>query len=70
MKIGNKNVKVLKKHENMITRVRVEMTRKMTIAGKIIYAVIVTNMTSHRHYVIKTFDGIQDAFNFYKMAIA
>ena len=69
-KIGNKNVKVLRKHENAITNIRVEMTRKMTVAGKIIYAVVVTNMYTHRHYVIRTFDGIQKAFNFYKAALA
>ena len=69
-KIGNINVKVLKKHENRIIGVRVELTRKMTIAGKIIYAVIVTNMNTGAHYRIKTFDGLGRAFQMYKDALA
>ena len=68
-KIGNREVKVLKKHENRIIGIRVELTRKMTIAGKIIYAVIVTNMKTRHHYVIRTFDGIGKAFSFYKAAL-
>lgn len=69
-KIGNKNVKVIKDHRNSITNVQVELTRKMTIAGKLIYAVVVTNMRNGHHYVIKTYDGLGDAFKFYKAAIA
>lgn len=69
-KIGNINVKVLRKHENRIIGVRVELTRKMTIAGKIIYAVIVTNMKTGNHYLIKTFDGISGAWDMYKAALA
>ncbi|MCC8047322.1 MAG: hypothetical protein LIP12_17850 [Clostridiales bacterium] len=69
-KIGNINVKVLKKHENSCIGVKVELTRKMTVAGKIIYAVVVTNMRTGRHFRLWTFDGIQPAFKRYKEAIA
>ena len=69
-KIGNRGVKVLKKHENRIIGVRVELTRKMTIKGKIIYAVVVTNMKTGFHYLIKTYDGIGAAFQMYKDALA
>ena len=69
-KIGNINVKVLRKHENDIIGVRVELTRKMTIAGKIIHAVVITNMDTGRHYKIRTFEGIGPAFKLYKDAIA
>lgn len=70
MKIGNRGVKVLKKHNNFITGVRVELTRKMTIDGKIIYAVVVTNIKTGYHYRLFTFDGIQKAFRVYKAAVA
>ena len=69
-KIGNINVKVLRKHENSIIGVRVELVRKMTIAGKIIYVVVITNMGTGHHYVIRTFDGIIGAWNLYKAALA
>ncbi len=67
---GNKNVKVLKKHENLIIGTRVELTRKMTIKGVIIYAVVITNMNTGNHYKILTFDGIKAAYDTYKLAIA
>lgn len=70
MKRGNKGIKVLRKHENKITGIRVELNRKMTIRGKIIYAVIVTNMKSGHHYVVRTFDGILKAWELYKEALA
>lgn len=69
-KIGNKNVKVLRKHENLYTGVRVELTRKTTIDGRIIYAVVITNMRTGRHYRLWTYDGIQKAFYHYKGALA
>ena len=67
---GNEGVKVLRKHENRIIGVRVELTRKTTIKGVIIYAVVITNMRSGRHYVIRTFNGIGGAFEMYKAALA
>ena len=67
----NAGVKVLRKHENNLIGVRVELTCKMTIAGKIIYAVVVTNMQSGSHYRLWTYkDGIAKAFARYKEAIA
>ena len=70
MLIGNKNVKVIKKHTNDIIGVGVELTRKMTIAGKIIYAVVVTNLNTGYHYKILTFDGLGEALKTYKDAVA
>ena len=70
MRKGNMGVKVLRKHENKIIGVRVELNRKMTIKGKIIYAVIVTNMKSGHHYLIRTFDGISKAWELYKAALS
>ena len=69
-RLGNINVKVLKKHENNIIGVRVELTRKMTIKGTIIYAVVVTNMNTGRHYRLLTFEGVGEAYETYKKAIA
>lgn len=67
---GNEGVKVLRRHENRIIGVRVELTRKTTIWGSIIYAVVITNMHTGRHYVVKTFNGIGKAFDMYKAALA
>lgn len=69
-RLGNKNVKVIKKHENDIIGVRVELTRKMTIAGKIIYVVVVTNMGTGNHYKVKVHNGLGDALAYYKAALA
>ena len=69
-RIGNRKVKVLRKHENKLTGVRVELTRKMTIDAKIIYAVVITNMSTGNHYYLETFHGIQGAWNTYKLALA
>ena len=69
-KIGNKNVKVLRKHENTYIGVRVELTRKTTIDGKIIHAVVVTNMNTGRHYKIWAYDGIKGAYIRYLEAVA
>ena len=67
---GNRHVKVLRKHENQLTGVRVELTRKMTVGGKIIYAVVITNMSTGNHYYLETFHGILGAWNTYKLALA
>lgn len=69
-RMKNTGVKVLRKHENDIIGTRIELTRKMTFSGKIIYAVVITNMGTGRHYKILTFDGIKGAFDTYKMALA
>ena len=70
MRRGNMGVKVLRKHENKIIGVRVELNQKMTIKGKIIYAVVVTNMKSGHHYLVRTFDGISKAWKLYKEALS
>ena len=70
-RIGNINVKVLRKHENRFIGVKVELTRKTTVRGNIIYAVVVTNMNTGRHYRLWVYeDGIQRAWNRYKQAVA
>ena len=69
MRKNNSGVKVLRKHENKIIGIRVELNRKMTIGGKIIYAVVVTNMKSGHHYLIRTFNGIGRAWDLYKAAL-
>ena len=69
-RIGNRNVKVVKKHENDVIGVRVEMTRKMKVDGNIIYAVVVTNINTGAHYRLWTYNRIMDAFNQYKKAVA
>lgn len=65
----NKGVKVLKKYENIILGVRVELTRKMTIAGNIIYAVVVTNTDTGHRRILNVYNGIQEAFTYYKGAV-
>ena len=69
-RLGNRHVKQLKEHKNNLIGVKVELTRKTTIKGNVIYAVVVTNMNTGYHYRIYTFDKIMDAFNTYKKAIA
>lgn len=64
------NVKVLKEHENHFIGVRVELNYRMRRNGKIAYAVVVTNLRTGRHYRIKQFSRISDAFYKYKAAIA
>lgn len=69
-KIGNIGVKVLRKHENKIIGVRVELTKKTTITGAMIYAVVITNMNTGVHYRIKTFNAAKPAWETYKAALA
>ena len=70
MKIGNRGVKVLRKHENKILGVRVELNQKTTVAGKIIYVVVLTNLHTGRHYDVQVFNGVQPAWEYYKAALA
>ena len=69
-KIGNVNVKVIKEHENKIIGTRIELTRKMRVDGVMIYAVVITNMRTGRHYKILTFNGLGEALKTYKEALA
>lgn len=69
MRRGNRNVKVIKKYENIILGVRVELNRKMTIAGDIIYVVVVTNMDNGYHRIVNVYNNILEAWNFYKDAL-
>ena len=68
-RIGNRGVKVLRKYENRFLNIRAELTRKMTIDGKIIYAVVVTNTRTGERNYLETFHGILGAWNTYKMAL-
>ena len=61
----------MRKHENRFIGVRVELTRKTTVKGNIIYAVVATNMNTGRHFRLWVYeDGIQRAWNRYKQAVA
>lgn len=66
----NTGVKVLRKRENRIIGVRIELNSKMTVSGKIIYAVVVTSLKNGHHYVVRTFDRVVDAWKMYKDAMA
>lgn len=63
---GNENVKVLKKVENRALGVRVELTQKMTIEGKIIHAVVVTNTDTGYHNRIWVHNTLGYAFKRFK----
>lgn len=67
---GNVNVKVLKKHENDVTGIKVELTRKTRISGDIIYAVVVTDTIIGIHTKILMYDGLGKALAKYKKAVA
>ena len=68
MKIGNRNVKVLKERVSKDLGMKVELTSKMTIKGEIIKAVVVTNIYTGKHLIIKTFNNIAQAYEYYNMA--
>lgn len=70
MRNDNKSVKVLKKHENKMTGIRVELNQKMTMDGKIIHAVVITDMETGKHKRIYVHNTIGYAFKRYKAAIA
>ena len=65
----NASVKVLKKHENKMTGIRVELNQKMTMAGKIIHAVVITDMETGKHKRIYVHNTLGYAFKRYKAAI-
>ena len=70
MRNDNASVKVLKKHENIMTGIRVELNQKMTMNGKIIHAVVITDMDTGKHKKIYVHNTIGYAFKRYKAAIA
>lgn len=67
---NNSSVKVLKKHENKMTGIRVELNQKMTVAGKIIHAVVITDMETGKYKRIYVHNSLGYAFKRYKAAIA
>lgn len=70
MRNDNKSVKVLKKHENQMTGIRVELNQKMTMEGKIIHAVVITDMETGKHKRIYVHNTLGYAFKRYKAALA
>ena len=66
----NASVKVLKKRENKMTGIRVELNQKMTMAGKIIHVVVITDMETGKHKRIYVHNTLGYAFKRYKAAIA
>lgn len=66
----NTSVKVLKKHENTLTAVRVELNQKMTMSGKIIHAVVITDMETGKHKRIYVHNSLGWALKRYRAALA
>lgn len=67
---NNTSVKVLKKHENKMTGIRVELNQKMTMAGKIIHAVVITDMETGKHKRIYVHNTLGWALKRYNAAVA
>ena len=70
MRKENAGVKVLKMHENNLTDIRVELTQKMTVAGKIIHAVVITDTQTGVHKKIYVHNTLGYALKRYKAALA
>ena len=70
MRNDNTSVKILKKHENKMTGIRIELNQKMTMAGKIIHAVVITDMETGKHKRIYVHNTLGYAFKRYKAALA
>lgn len=70
MKNDNRGIKVLKKHENKMTGIRVELNRKTTMAGKIIHAVVITDMETGKHKRIYVHNTLGYALKRYRAALA
>lgn len=70
MRNDNTSVKVLKKHENKMTGIRVELNQKMTMAGKIIHAVVITDMETGKHKRIYVHNTLGYALKRYRAALA
>ena len=70
MKNDNKGVKVLKKHENQMTGIRVELNQKMTMEGKIIHAVVITDTKTGKHKRIYVHNTLGWALKRYNAAVA
>ena len=70
MRNDNRSVKVLKKHENKMTGIRVELNQKTTMAGKIIHAVVITNMDTGKHRRIYVHNTLGYALKRYRAALA
>lgn len=70
MRNDNRSVTVLKKHENKMTGIRVELNRKTTMAGKIIHAVVITDMETGKHKRIYVHNTLGYALKRYRAALA
>jgi hypothetical protein len=67
---NNTSVKVLKKHENKMTGIRVELNQKMTMTGKIIHAVVITDIETGKHKRIYVHNTLGWALKRYNAAVA
>lgn len=70
MRNDNRSVKVLKKYENKMTGIRVELNQKTTMAGKIIHAVVITNMDTGKHRRVYVHNTLGYALKRYRAALA
>ena len=70
MRNDNSSVKVLKKYQNKMTDIRVELNQKTTMAGKIIHAVVITDMETGKHKRIYVHNSLGWALKRYRAAIA
>lgn len=70
MRNDNTSVKVLMGHQNKMTGIRVELNQKMTMAGKIIHAVVITDMETGKHKKIYVHNTLGYALKRYRAAIA
>lgn len=69
-KVRKNDVKVMKKHDNKVIGVGVELTRMTALSGTIVYGVVVRNLNTGRRYRLYTYDRISRAWNKYKAAVA
>lgn len=70
MRNDNSSVKVLKQYENKMMGIRVELNQKMTIAGKIIHAVVITDTDTGKHKRIYVHNTLGYAFKRFKAVVA
>lgn len=66
----NRGVKVLKRVDNYVLRMRVELTRKTVLSGDVKHCVVITDFNDYipRHTRIDMYDSLSDALNRYRKA--
>lgn len=66
-RLNYRGIKVLKRAENPLTKIRVELTRKTNLAGDMIYGVVITDMYNGRYRRVLMWDnGIMGAYKTFK----